>query len=377
MKRYLTVIAGTLLLLAGCSKETGPSGRDGERQPIRFDVAATGAQTRAVNEIAGDADLQGESIGVFASYTGKLTYENTTVSSDFMYNQEVKYSANHVWEYDPVKYWPNDPDDYVSFFAYAPFEASPAEGSGTGIIGMSRKVDLGDPWINFRLPEDPAHQVDLLYGQCYNPATGAFTSWLDQKKAGWNDENLKFTFRHALACIGDEITLKISDALFARIQGELDVTVTGVTIVYRNLTSKARLVLRSAGEPNWKEIISGELTTSRTYDSGALNVLYAKDAVTTPAPCVVDSGHGLFYIPIRVAGTEAPAMDISLSYTVDNGLASFTDVAVATVPFTLAEAGTKQGITLTLGADLNLEAVITTLPGGIAMPGTITPEPGF
>jgi hypothetical protein len=157
----------------------------------------------------------------------------------------------------------------------------------------------------------------------------------------------------------------------------LDVTVTGVTIVYRNLTSKARLVLRSAGEPNWKEIISGELTTSRSYDSGALNVLYAKDAVTTPAPCVVDSGHGLFYIPIRVAGTEAPAMDISLSYTVDNGLASFTDVAVVTVPFTLAEAGTKQGITLTLGADLNLEAVITTLPGGIAMPGTITPEPGF
>lgn len=52
-----------------------------------------------------------------------------------MYNQSVTYSlGNSVWQYEPIKYWPNDnnpADDqgatgsqahsYLSFFAYAPY----------------------------------------------------------------------------------------------------------------------------------------------------------------------------------------------------------------------------------------------------------------
>lgn len=381
MKQYLTLLTGTLLLvMTGCSKETGPSGT-GE-SPISFDMASTGVETRALNEISTDADLRNESIGVFASYTGKFTYENTTVSPDFMYNQEVKYTANNVWEYDPVKYWPNNEEDHVSFFAYAPYEASPREGSSTGIIDMSRKVDYGDPWINFRLPEDVTRQVDLLFGQRYIPASGAtparFESWLDQQKYNWGDNALKFTFKHALACIGETITIRMSDALYAQMHNSVDITFNSVTIVFRNLTTKARLVLRSSGDPNWKEIISGELTCSRTYDSGTLSgKSFSKDAASNPDPLTLDSGHGVFYIPLQVSGTQSPSMDISIHYTVDNGIAPFTDTAVAQVVFTPQEAGTKQGIVLTLTSGFNLDADIITASNGIGMPGTITPEPGF
>lgn len=378
MKQYLALMAGALLAVVGCSKETGPSGAAGGAA-IRFEMASTGVQTRARNEVSTDALLRNKSVGVFASYTGKLTYENTTVSPDFMYNQEVKYTSNNVWEYDPVKYWPNDPAEYVSFFAYAPYEASPGEGSVSGIIGMSRQVDLGDPWINFRLPafED---QVDLLYGQRQTAVSDGYvyTPWLDQQKMNWGEGPMKFVFMHALACVGETITIKMADALYEAMHGEVDITIDSVNVTYRNLTTKARLVLRSAGDPNWKEIISGELTTSRAYHSGALSgKTFSKSAATNPAAMTLTSGGGLFYIPLQVAGTPSPAMDIDVYYTVTHsvtsGTATFHDVASTALPFNLQNAGTRQGLALTLGAGFNLQADVVTGTWGISMPGTVSP----
>lgn len=376
MKQYLTLVAGMLLLIAGCGKETGPSGLEGE-QPITFDVAAAGVQTRSPFEVD-DTKLIGKSIGVFASYTGKLTYENTTVAPDYMYNQEVKHTSASVWEYSPVKYWPNADDEHVSFFAYYPYEADPKDGNATGIIGMSRSTDYGDPWINFRLPAIDA-QVDLLYGQRsqLEDGTYSFVPWLDQTKLGWGEAPLKFTMMHALACIGDWISIKIEDGLYDRLD-DVSVTINSVSITYRNLTTKGRLVLRTSGSPNWKEIISGELTCSRTYNSPTLTGKVFS-ATSNPGVVMLAENCGLFYIPMQVKGTEAPAMDITVNYTVSHVVggetAVFTDSATKTLPFVIAEAGTKQGIALTLSAGLNLSADIVT--DGIYMPGTLTPVTGF
>lgn len=352
-----------LLAVVGCNKETGPAGLSGDR-PITFDAAATGTVTRAAGEVSVDAALQARSFGVFASYTGKLSYENTTVSPDYMYNQEVTYNSTaHVWEYTPVKYWPNNPDDYVSFFAYSPYDANPGEGSASGIIGMSRDVDLGDPWINFRLPEY-ANQVDLLYA----------APWMDQHRHNEGEPAMAFTFHHALACIGEVVTVKMSDALYANMHGDVDITIDKVTIQYNNLTTKARLVLHSIGAPNWKEIISGELTCSRSYDSGTLTgKTFSKDAATNPDALTLSSGEGLFYIPLRVKGTSLPEAVITLTYTVSNDNGTFTSLAAATVTFVPGDPGTKQGLALTLNGDMNLEATVITDATGIGLPGAIDP----
>ena len=61
------------------------------------------------------------SMGIFAYYTGS---NDLTISEkpNFMYNQEVKRSnASSPWTYSPVKYWPNNPGDKLTFFAYAPY----------------------------------------------------------------------------------------------------------------------------------------------------------------------------------------------------------------------------------------------------------------
>lgn len=384
MKRYLLLIAGAALLFS-CT-DPGKDGPNAGQEAICFDVAAEEIASRAAGEIATEAALRTKTIGVFASYTGKLTYENTTVSPDYMYNQPVSYQTSAgVWGYAPEKFWPNDPNDYVSFFAYAPYEATPEEGSATGIIGMSRTVDLGDPWINFRLPAFE-NQVDLLYGQrrTYNAESQpVYTSWLDQHKRAWGEAPMVFVFRHALACIGDNFTVKMSDALYEKMRDHnMDITFTNVTVRYSNLATKARLVLRSAGSPNWKEIISGELLCSRTFDSGTLDsgLGFSHTATSNPAAITLDTGHGLFYIPLQIAGTPRPQAEIYLTYKVTSanpGTTAFTDVATALVSFGPAEAGTKQAFALTLNADFNLEADVVTAPGGITMPGTITPTPGF
>jgi hypothetical protein len=92
----------------------------------------------------------------------------------------------------------------------------------------------------------------------------------------------------------------------------------------------------------------------------------------------LESGHGLFYIPLQIAGVDRPQMVITVFYTVTGpGNGSFSDSASSTISFDTGEPGTKQGIALTLTSGINLEADIVTSPAGISMPGDITPQTGF
>ena len=390
MKKYLTMIAAAVLTTA-CSNDLEkadgplPSG-----DVVAFDVITENAEeTRAVGEIVetttstdpnqktlkeltfenhplGTTDLRG--FGVFASYTGKLQYENTTVMPDFMYNQQVTYTSG-AWNYAPLKYWPNDEAEYVSFFAYAPYEPTPAD-DGRCIIAMSESNVQGDPWINYRLSVDPWNkdtdpktepQVDLLYG--VNGTTG--TPWLNQQhiKADGSygyqyDTSMKFTLKHALACIGDKISIKLSDELVNRIAGYADVTITKVKIDYKNLTTKARLNLNSLGVANWKEIISGELTTTRTYekDLSASPISFPMGASDNTTEKLISEYDGLFYIPLQIRGTEAPYAEVTVYYSIKNNAnTEYTNgEAKATFPLDITKEGKRQAVTLTLNKNLDL-----------------------
>lgn len=100
-----------------------------------------------------------------AYYTGSKTWAEMVASSitdlkpTFMFNQKVTYdNANSVWTYSPVKYWPNDTQAKVSFFAYAPYESSET-GSRVGIV-TSKITETGTPKITFTLK--PADKLDEM-----------------------------------------------------------------------------------------------------------------------------------------------------------------------------------------------------------------------
>ena len=379
MKKYLTIIASAALL-AACSNDADVADYGqptGKAIAFNMSLADQGVQTRAANEIKDDATLQTKKFGVFAAYTGRLKYEQTTVSCDFMYNQKVEY-LNGKWQYSPVKYWANDSLEYISFYAYAPYVDKFATEDEGGIVDMSKNTDLGDPWINFRLPSRPwavdatdagqANQIDLLYMQHRTGGTGTeedpytYTAWDDQSNPHKVDSVMQFNFLHALACVGDTVKISLSKELEDYIDGYCELLLDSITIEYVNLTTKARLVLRTTGGvANWKEIISGELTTTRTF-AKKYNALKLTSEIQK-----ICEGTGLFYIPLQVRGTDPAKAIVKVGYTVKiKDVPELTATPDATDMTYKGEAigefeldnnleGKKQNINLVIGKNVDLK----------------------
>ena len=234
MNKYLTMFAGALLM-AACSSDRisdeiqkgGSWDADGA---VKFAVK-TGARqsstTRSIEKTTGaflntDAEMQALRIGVFASYTDQMPYDQVTVTPDFMYNQEMHYRAvNENWlgdvdcsdyvfmDYSPIKYWPNEFGssaasegiDKLSFFAYAPFVAvTPSTGYATGsttdnITQLTRNTATGDPMVKYIVNTSGAG-VDLLWG-----VNSSGLPYLNQSRTAGttSDDKITFTFKHALA----------------------------------------------------------------------------------------------------------------------------------------------------------------------------------
>ena len=362
----LFTLAALALLAVACNREA-ISPDEAREEVIDFSAIFAQDATKAAGEISGFTSNK-DSIGVFACYTGDIEYDLTSVSPDFMYNQKVTFIGGNDWTYSPVKYWPNNDSEKISFFSYYPYISSEKALKATdGIIGFSNSNAKGDPWLVYKLPENaPYTQTDLLYG----------TPCMNVRK---QDGEVDFAMNHALACIADEVTVQMNDALYQKMHDTLDITIKGLEIVYSNLTTKARLVLNSSGgptkpvQPIWKEVISGELLTSRTYTSAFIeDRMFPMGATSNPAPMTIDSGHGLFYIPLQIAGQPKLQAEITITYAVkgvdDN--VGFTDTAVKVIEFVApGDASKKQNLALTLTENFNLEAdIVTEEANGISMP---------
>ena len=376
MKKYLFLIAG-LVLMTACGNELSEAPvNDLPASAVSFSVTPVETLTRANGEISSVGGVNAmplTSFGVFASYTGMRKYESATVTSNFMYNQEVDKNPNG-WAYTPMKYWPNTAGEYTSFFAYAPYEPSP--GKGKCIEDMSLPTEQGDPWIIYRLAADPWSddnpQVDLLFGQ-YKDADGTYKAMTDRTRPLKMDERIPFTFLHALACYGENIKVKRSAELITKINGQKTITINKVTLKYYNLTTKAKLVLNAKGSANWKEVISGELLATRTLtkELTAGNVFSNTDNSAETTVTVAENA-GLFYIPLTIEGQPSAKVQITVAYTVKDDVSgttkSYESSATNDLPMDL-EAG-KSDLTITLGENLD----ITTDPAIPVNPSESTDE---
>ena len=353
IKHYLTLTSAALLMIA-CSNETmlteeSPENIPSMENPITFAVEMENG-TRAAGEIG---SLSG-AIGVFASYTGDVRYNLSTVSPNYMYNQQVTRSASE-WTYAPVKYWPNTSEtggykDYVSFFSYYPYiSLTDAEGAADGIIGFSNEDTSGDPWLVYQLPANaPTTQTDLLYG-----VKSDGSPMLDVQKQNVSSK-VTFSFRHALACVGDQITIKCSDALKTEL-GAKSLYINSVTIHYKNLTNKAKLILNSSDTPNWQPVISGEYTSSRIVSLSNADYIGAGTSHTAiydgnEATDVTINDKGLFYIPLHLGAVRQEA-EITVEYTIKDGETTTTG-SVTNSYYLRENAQQKESINIVLGKSL-------------------------
>ena len=324
----LTAFAVAALLSSACSAdgngELQPTATD--QQPVAFTATMAdgqGATTRAVPNVIDITALRTGGFGVFACYTGLHHYGDTDAQPDFMYNQQITWnSGTSKWTYSPLKYWPNGEGvvngstgtlpHHVSFMAYAPYSDMSTGDVGYCIPSMSYQHEVGNPWITYRLHTDPMHQVDLLYA----------TPLLDQTKQS-TAASLSFAFQHALACVGNEITVTPADAMKTHLNalraGEVErveLVLQSFSITY-TLTEKGRLAMWSSdGKPHWETINSesGLVTRTINYTVPANTVLYNYNGTATTTDYTNDE-HGIFYIPAHLANHYQKAV-ATLSYQV-------------------------------------------------------------
>jgi len=222
-KNVLTMFASAaVLLFTACSSDdiAQVAQTTDSADAVSFGVLTQQAEpTRAgyPGEI-GMAQLRNVGFGVYAYV------ESSGLKWDFMYNQQVRYSGG--WTYSPIKYWPNGttsssyyPD--VTFMAYAPYVDDNSLGS-EGITRLPQEDQYGrSTTIEYKVPEDPADCVDLLYGVAARdydshefmgsgsyPGQGDAPIILNKMVVG---DKVEWEFKHALTKFGVTVDAVIDD----------------------------------------------------------------------------------------------------------------------------------------------------------------------
>ena len=251
------LLPAALLALAACSSETDFTQEDVRKTieqqdvPVAFSTyigkagttrAISDARDGGVTGIIGSAQSlnQHRGFGVFAYLSATSFTDGTAVSvaPNFMWNQQVADATDNatpVWAYSPVKYWPNGVDtqntpnspsntatetatQYLNFFAYAPYTATAASGSGAhGITGIPSNSTTNLKFT-YTMPENPqaTSSVDFLWGvrgKATYKETAADNTTANTYNVGLTkqtvSETVQFNFKHALAKIGGKDGLKV------------------------------------------------------------------------------------------------------------------------------------------------------------------------
>lgn len=203
MKKQFLFGMAAVAALCSCSNNEVLEAPESLKTPIAFGTyVGNSVEGRAL--VIDDNALQGSisegdewsnqaGFGVFAYYTGGKTYEEeTSKKPNFMYNEKV-YCQSTVWKYDILKYWPNNTNDKVSFFAYAPY--AKGNGTNTNISFNSTYNDMEAPQITFTVNQIVKNQQDLLWAQQLNKTKPSITA----------TDPVNFSFAHALARVGFKV----------------------------------------------------------------------------------------------------------------------------------------------------------------------------
>ena len=256
--------AASALMLTACTSEndvlqSSAAQQQSAPQAVGFDVYMPQVTnvTRAgyggvmtTDKLKTNTENDKVGFGVFAYHTQGSGY--VAAAPNFMYNEHVLW--NNGWSYSPLKYWPNettndsqDPaastgapnNDYLSFFAYAPYVNPTATGTmkvdigestekaasvfstpeTEGIISLSKNTLSNDPLVEWGYTDDLDNNVDLLWGVApagfsYTNVSGDNTKvlvgmpLLNLVKPD-KDQKVKFLFQHALSRIGFSVVSAI------------------------------------------------------------------------------------------------------------------------------------------------------------------------
>lgn len=224
--KHLLILLTALTLFAACSSDLEPAAGEvvpEQQEAITFEPymarpirettvpCADVPASRATQLTTLDAlQTAGGGFGVFAydqGVTDILSYCKERIDPNFMSNQQVTWHDPY-WQYSPVKYWPNNPGNRLSFFAYAPYDPDIKRIAGSPRLVLERGNSGPAIYYNALVP-DLDHALDLCWGA---NATATLEGHIPDPdhapvnyvKNGTGESvslsaRIKFNFKHALS----------------------------------------------------------------------------------------------------------------------------------------------------------------------------------
>lgn len=291
-KFYFGFLAMAAIAATGCSSEV-ENAADLKGNAIEFGTYVG----RDANSRATVLDLDGlkaSGFGVFAYYTGTSDY-TAAAPANFMNNQKVEFTTD--WTYSPLKYWPNNPGDKVTFFAYAPYN----------VAGAVLTPNAGT--ITFTVADAVANQQDLTVSDASS------TKNLTKQKV---TDKVNFNFKHVLARVGLNVEAMVDlvngdgtgDADTDRPNGTLDdkttIKVTKVELIGK-FDKEATINL---GTSAWSGVEAPSDDVTFTWEAANFDTDVA-NKVTTNKQQLNNANNYAMLIPQTVTG-----MTVKITYDV-------------------------------------------------------------
>ncbi len=176
--------------------------------PIAFRDAYTAQPTRSSAAYSAEEGIDaGQSIGVYAYYHDNTTWSAAAVPN-FMWNQQATcLEKGGNFSYSPLKYWPNESEDKLSFIAYFPYTdvdaADPESAESptkTGLTPLMANSDAGLPTFRFTVKETADEQVDFLVSELLpnlpNGTSAVSPGNPDDRSTLTVNDRVRFLFHH-------------------------------------------------------------------------------------------------------------------------------------------------------------------------------------
>ncbi len=180
-----------------------------QQRAIAIGDAYTAQPTRSSAAYSVEQGIDaGQSIGVYAYYHDNTTWSAAAVPN-FMWNQQATcLEKGGNFSYSPLKYWPNESDDKLSFIAYFPYTAeSPGHtdtpeypDNATGLRTLFSNSDAGLPTFRFTVKESADDQVDFLVSELLPDLPNGTSAVTPGNPAGRDEltvtDRVRFLFHH-------------------------------------------------------------------------------------------------------------------------------------------------------------------------------------
>ena len=241
--------------------------------------------------------------GVFGFFHGEQTgptagswTDGNTNHPNLMLNQMVYWdNSAGKYVYSPARYWPRNPNDRISFFAYYPYDAT-----GTVVLPMELDKDSdGMGKFRFWVNSNSGNQVDFMMSDLC----------VDQSKAAGvltGSGNVQFNFRHMLSQV------QIADVNTVHENELVDIEVTSIRF--------KGLAIRGDLAPDYKEVSSVWTTTfdwDNYYTAGGNSSISVEKCYTDDVTPVLIPSKVQLMIPQNLSG-KTIEVEYTLTRWTDN-----------------------------------------------------------